>query len=499
MAALNAGNLSELSRSIAVPAYDRESSERRIVHLGVGGFHRAHLAEYVDALRSGGDLEWGLVGVGVLPQDRRMDEVLAEQDNLYTLVTVDPRGAEEARVIGSLSRYVFAPREPERAVAAMADPATRIVSLTITEGGYDVDDRTGEFAPSTPGVLADLEALAAGGAGGVAPESALGLLVASLDRRRRDGAGGLTVMSCDNIQRNGDVARAAVLGFAARVDEGLAEWIAENASFPHSMVDRITPATTDAVREDLRAGWGVEDRWPVRAESFKQWVLEEDFIAGRPAFERVGVQLVDDVGPYEKMKLRLLNASHQVMSHASLLHGYASVHETCSDPRFAALLAGYMRHEAAPTLDPVPGVDVESYCETLLSRFSSAAVKDTLARQVVDASERIPKFLLPVVRDALARGVEVRRSAFTVAAWCQRLLLHAADPDAGPLEDRNAESLLRAARREEETPGAFLDELEMFAEVREHGGFRRPFAEARRIIADRGVIAALHDLETSHS
>ncbi len=487
MVALNADNLDALAPEVERPAYDRTAVTSAIAHFGVGNFHRAHQAMFVDRILATGSTEWGICGVGLLPSDAAMRDALRQQDGLYTLVTAAPDGTETARVIGSLTDYLFAPDDPEAVLAKLADAGTRIVSLTITEGGYGIDDATGAFDPQDEATLADL----AGFGGDAPPRSALGYLVTALARRRRAQVPPFTVMSCDNIQGNGDVARTAVTGFAERVDAELGAWVGENVSFPSSMVDRITPVTTNETRALVKDRFGIEDRWPVRSEAFEQWVLEDDFALGRPPWETVGVQLVEDVEPYELMKLRLLNASHQAMSYLGILSGATFVHEVCADPLFAGFLRGYMHQEAIPTLLPVPGIDLDAYCEQLLARFGSEAVRDTLARQVVDGSDRIPKFLLPVVRAQLAGEGRIARAALVLAAWSVFLEGTAEDGTPTPVSDRRLDALQVAVAAERPTPGAFLDFAPVFGDLGADPALREAFIAARASLAARGARASI--------
>jgi mannitol 2-dehydrogenase len=321
------------------PSYDRSSVTAGIVHVGVGGFHRSHEAMYVDRLLAAGYTDWGICGVGTQPFDRRMVEVLRAQDFLYTLVLKHPDGRVEPRVIGSLVDHLYAPDDPEAVLERMAAPTTHVVSLTITEGGYLVDPGTGRFAASQPAVLLDLQP-------GAVPSSVFGLVTEALVRRRERGMRPFTVLSCDNIQGNGSVAREAFSAFAALRDPDLGEWVRAEVAFPSSMVDRITPVTSDQDRAALADGFGVDDGWPVVAEPFEQWVLEDDFSDGRPPWDEAGVQLVDDVAPYELMKLRLLNAGHQAIGYLGHLAGYRYTDEVCRDPDFARFLLSYLADEA---------------------------------------------------------------------------------------------------------------------------------------------------------
>jgi len=371
--------------------------EPGIVHVGVGGFHRSHLAVYVDDVLAGGHLSWGIRGIGLLPGDRRMHEVLASQDHLYTVVTMHGSGRRDLRVIGSIVDHLLVEDDPEAVLEAMASPDTHIISLTVTEGGY-FQRSDGSFDVDDDEIRSDAGNLSR-------PHTVFGLVVEALRRRRDRDLPSATVMSCDNLPGNGAAAKAAVVGLARLVDESLAEWISASTTFPSSMVDRITPATTPELVASISDDPGVDDRWPVPAEPFTQWILEDDFASGRPAFEDVGAQLVDDVAPYELMKLRLLNGAHQVIAHLGLPAGHVHVHEALADAELLATVRAYLEDEARPTLLPVPGIDVGDYIDTLLDRFANPAIADTLERLATDAHHRLRQFVVPVVVDRADRGL----------------------------------------------------------------------------------------------
>ncbi len=406
--------LGDLPPEVPRPTYDRAGLVAGIVHVGVGGFHRAHQAMYVDRLLAEGKArEFAICGVGVLPGDARMAEVLDAQDGLYTLVEKAPDGSITPHVIGSIVDYLHAPSDPEAVLAKLADPATRIVSLTVTEGGYNIDAVTGEFAADDPDVRHDLTS-------DEPPRTTFGLVTEGLRRRRAAGVPPFTVMSCDNIEGNGHVAQRVFTAYARLADLELGDWVENEVRFPNSMVDRITPVTTDDDVALVRDTLGIDDAWPVVCEPFTQWVLEDSFgPLGRPAFDEVGVQVVDDVRPYELMKLRLLNASHQSLCYFGYLSGYRLVHDVCQDPLFADFLLAYMEQEASPTLDPVPGIDLDAYRRELVARFSNANVRDTVARLCAESSDRIPKWLLPVIREQIAAGGPMERAAAVVASWAR--------------------------------------------------------------------------------
>ena len=370
------------------------------------------------------------------------------------------------------------------AIEAMAAPSTRIVSLTITEGGYHVNQADGSFDDSDPDIRADIE-----GAG--APTTAFWFITEALARRRTAGSAPFAVMSCDNVQGNGTVARQMITAFATLRDPDLGAWISEHVAFPNSMVDRITPATTDGHRAELARRFGVEDRWPVVCEPWTQWVLEDRFGSGRPPLEDVGVQVVDDVEPYELMKLRLLNGSHQAMGYLGTLAGHTVMHEVCQDPLFATFLLDYMNREATPTLQPVPGIDLDVYKPQLIERFSNAGVRDTVARLAAESSDRIPKWLLPVVRENLASGGSVRFAATVVAAWAR--YAEGVDEQGEPIDvvDRLADRLVPLARTQREEPLAFLSDREVFGDLVEQPRFVEAYREALASLHARGARATV--------
>ena len=489
MTPLNTDALASFASVFPTPTYDRTRVRTGIVHIGVGGFHRAHQAAYLDDLMNAGKaLDWGISGVGLLAQDRRMHEVMTNQDCLYTLVVKHPDGSLHPRVVGSIIQYLFAPDDPEAVLALMADPGTRIVSLTITEGGYLVHPVTGEFDTDEPSVQEDLRA-------GSTPTTAFGFITEALSRRRERGVPPFTVMSCDNIPGNGEVARKTISAFARLKHPELAWWMESEVSFPNSMVDRITPVTTSADKALLAERFGVEDAWPVVCEPFIQWVLEDSFSAGRPPLQDVGVQMVKDVEPYELMKLRLLNAGHQALCYLGYLSGYRYAHEVCQDPLFTAFLLGYMDHEATPTLPRVAGVDLEQYKHQLIERFANPEVQDTLARLCAESSDRIPKWLLPVIREQLASGGEIARSALVVAAWAR--YAEGRDEQGQPIEgvDRLRDQLIARARRQRDEPLIFISDRDLFGDLVDNERFVLAYRSALDSLHSRGAVATIKALQ----
>jgi mannitol 2-dehydrogenase len=485
---LSTANLDRLGGHVDRPAYDRAAVQVGIVHLGVGGFHRAHQAMYLDRLMNAGEaLDFGICGVGILPGDRHMSDVMRDQDCLYTLVERNPDGSTSARIIGSLVRYLYGPDDPEAVIDALTDAGTRIVSLTVTEGGYCLDPVTNAFDPNNAAVQHDLHSAEA-------PQTAFAYLVEALARRRALGRTPFTVVSCDNLPGNGRIARGSVAGFAALRDRELAAWIRTSVPFPNSMVDRITPATTDADRDEFARQVGWRDDWPVFCEPFTQWVLEDQFPAGRPPLGDAGVQLVAQAGPYEVLKLRLLNAGHQALGYLGYLAGHRFVHEAAADP----LLAGfYLRYsdEVRPTLPTVEDVDVTAYRDELVGRFANRYVGDTLERICAYSSDRMPKFVLPAAHENLAAGRDVRCAATLVAGWAR--FCEGLDEQGAPIDlvDPLAHQLHeRAATTRDGDPLAFLADRSLFGGLVDDPAFTEPYLEALQSLHARGTRATLQNL-----
>lgn len=408
---LNQHNLNRLAPEVVLPAYTLSDTRQGIAHIGVGGFHRAHQAYYTDALMNlGEDLDWAICGIGLRTEDRRARDDLKEQDCLFTLFELGDGDDTEVRVIGAIRDMLLAEDGAGAVIDKLADPQIRIVSLTITEGGYCIDDSSGEFMAHLPQIQHDL-------AHPDAPKTVFGFLCAALAERRAAGTPAFTLMSCDNLPHNGAVTRKALLAFAALRDGDLRDWIEANVSFPNAMVDRITPMTSPSHRLQLADRHGVDDAWPVVCEPFVQWVLEDKFVNGRPAWEKVGVQFTDDVTPYEEMKIKLLNGSHLALTYLGFLKGYRYVHETMNDPLFVRYMRAYMDLDVTPQLSPVPGIDLTDYKNTLVERFSNQAIADQLERVCSDGSSKFPKFTVPTINRLIADGLEVKRAALVVAAW----------------------------------------------------------------------------------
>ncbi|MGF9757905.1 mannitol dehydrogenase family protein [Microvirga sp. 0TCS3.31] len=481
---LNLNHLADLQPAVARPNYRRAELRAGILHIGVGNFHRAHQAVYLDDLfNAGKSRDWALIGAGIRSGDRTMRQALEPQDWLTTVVELEP-GANHARVTGAMVDFVPIGEDGRAIIQALDDPALHIVSLTITEGGYCIDPGTGAFNPEHPDIVHDAAHLQT-------PRSAFGVILAALKRRRDEGLAPFTVMSCDNIPHNGNVAREAVAGLADLIDPSLAAYVREQVAFPNSMVDRITPATTDRERAALAERFGVQDNWPVFCEPFRQWVLEDHFPSGRPALEEVGVTFTPDVAAFELMKLRILNGGHAAIAYPAGLLGIHFVHEAMEDPLVRGFLDKLELEEIIPCVPPVPGVDLQDYYRLIARRFSNPDVGDTIPRLAQDGSNRQPKFILPSTRDRLRDGADVTGLALVSALWCRYCagLNDQGQPFA--LDDPNASRLTPTASAAREDASAFLNLTDIFGDLSENPVFRFRFEAALSRLWREGTRATL--------
>jgi mannitol 2-dehydrogenase len=459
---LNAKNLSSLPKEVIVPAYDRAKVKTGIVHVGIGGFHRAHQAFYTDQLLAEfGVTDWGICGIALLNHDKRIYDTLVDQDGLYSLMITEADGSTHVKVIGSIVEYLFAPENPDAVIEKMAHPDVKIITLTITEGGYNFNPSTGQFMPENQATQADI----------VNPENPatiFGYLTQAIKRRKERGLKGITIQSCDNIQQNGVVAKEMLLAYITLAAPELLNWVEENISFPNAMVDRITPVTSQEAIDLLDTQFKIADAWPVVCEPFCQWIIEDDFINGRPDWNLVGAQFVKDVHPYEKMKIRLVNGGHVALGFTGYLNGYTFVYETMADPVFFNFVKDFLNEEVTSILDEVPGINVEEYKETLMQRFSNPYIKDQLTRIFSESSAKIPKFLMPTINDQLAKGVSLKRAALILAAWCHYL----AETEAKEVQDDMKTLLIKEALESiNGDPLAFLKIISIFGDIAEKKEF----------------------------
>jgi mannitol 2-dehydrogenase len=445
-----------------VPRYHREALRPRILHVGVGGFHRAHMAVYTDEVAGDGG-SWGIRGVGLLDADRRMADVLLKQDHLYTVIERDSDGSRP-RIVGSIVDFAFVAGDVGAFSTQVADPDVVILSLTITEGGYSLE----------------------------APNPTIEAIVSALDSRRRADATPITVLSCDNLPSNGEVARHAITTVAGARGEEIERYVATACTFPNSMVDRITPQTKEEDRAWLRDEVGIDDGWPVVCERFRQWVVEDHFIAGRPRWETVGVLFTDRVQDWELYKLRMLNASHSCMAYLMALAGVVYVDEAIRIPVVRQYLERLLETEAIPTLREIPDHPPSAYARTVLQRLENTGVRDQIARLCIDGTAKFPSFLIPTVEAQLASGGSVECAALALAAWSRYLATVPAHQRAPDSRGERAAELAIDALGE---PSTFLDLDDVFtAPLRESRVFRDSFVAASRSIAAQGPLHAMESL-----
>jgi mannitol 2-dehydrogenase len=482
---LSAAALGSLPDGVAAPRYKRADLSPGVFHIGVGNFHRAHQAVYLDDLFNlGASRDWAIVGTGVRPADAAMRAALQAQDWLTTVVEQEAH-LSSARVTGAMIDFV-APGDSAAILAAMTRPEIRIVSLTVTEGGYYISPATQKFDPAHPDIIADVK-------GFEAPKTAFGLIAVALKRRRAAGIKPFTVMSCDNIPGNGHVTENAVAGLAELADPELAAWIRKNVAFPNSMVDRITPATSDRERNLLKEQWGVEDAWPVFCEEFKQWVIEDHFCAGRPELEKVGVTFAENVAPYELMKIRILNGGHAAIAYPAALLDIHFVHEAMEDGQIAAFLEKLSKTEIMPTVPPPPATDLEDYRQLIARRFANPKIGDTIARLCLDGSNRQPKFILPTARARLEGGQSATGLALVSALWCR--YCHGVSESGRTIapNDDNWDRLQAHARRAKDDPRAYLEMTDIFGGLASDPAYVAAFSKALNSLWAKGVRATLDD------
>jgi mannitol 2-dehydrogenase len=474
-----------MNGTVALPAYDRARLTPGIVHIGLGNFHRAHMAVYLDDLFAVGlGQDWAILGAGVREGDARMREALLAQDCLSTVIELDPAG-HRARRVGSMTGFVEVQPDNAALIATMADPAIRIVSLTVTEGGYFVDAATGRFDPTAPEIVADA-------ARPDHPATAFGAILAALRARRAAGIAPFTVMSCDNLPGNGHVTRDAVTGLARLSDPALADWVAANVAFPNGMVDRITPATGPRERA-LAASFGLDDPVPVTCEPFRQWVLEDHFPAGRPPLEQVGVTFTPHVHAYEAMKIRILNGGHAIIAYPGGLLDIDLVHGAMAHPLIADFLEKVERDEIIPHVPPVPDTDLGDYFATIKGRFANPEIADTIRRLCLDGSNRQPKFILPSLRDNLAAGRMPTGLILECALWCRYC---AGISDSGAViapNDPAWDRLTVVAQAARAEPARWLAMDDIYGATGRDPAVIAAFTRALDALWEKGTVAVLTD------
>ncbi len=482
---LGNATLDSLPGNIVRPRYDRTSLRPGIVHIGVGNFHRAHQAWYLHRLMQDGQaLDWAIIGAGVRAYDAGMREKLLKQDCLTTLIELDPSGTS-AEVVGPMIDYLPIEEGNGPLIAQMADPAIRIVALTVTEGGYYIDPVTNGFDANHADILHDA-------ANPDTPRTAFGAMVAALKLRRDRGIGPFTGQSCDNLLGNGRILRQTVVSLARLSDPGLADWIEENCSFPNSMVDCIVPATGPK-EIALAQAFGIEDQAPVTHENFRQWVIEDDFCAGRPNWDRAGATFSDDVHAFETMKLRVLNAGHQVISNPGEILSVETISDCMAHPLISALFRKVQTEEIAPHVEAVPGMTPGQYVDLIERRFSNAAIVDTTRRVAFDGSSRHTGFVLPIVRDGLASGAPIEGLALVEAMWARMCEGTRADGSTIDSNDPFWDSLVVAAKAARDRPLAWLEQSQFYGDLVDEPRFVEAFERWLGLIWRQGCEAALRE------
>ena len=480
---LSNATLPQLPDAVVRPTYDRAALTPGIVHIGLGNFHRAHQAWYLHRLfQDGADHDWAIVGAGVRPYDAAMRDRLAAQDYLTTLIELDPAGSS-AEVTGSMIDYVEVAEGNGPLIARMAEPAIRIVALTVTEGGYYIDPATGGFDEAHPDMIHDA-------AHPDAPRTAFGAMIAALRRRRDAGTGPFTAQSCDNLQGNGRVLRQTLVSLARMQDPDLADWIDAECSFPNSMVDCIVPATGPKELA-LAADLGIDDAAPVTHENFRQWVIEDNFCAGRPDWDRAGATFSDRVHDYETMKIRILNGGHQVIADPGEVMGVATIAGCMEHPLISALLRKVETEEILPHVHPVPGKTPAEYLDLILSRFSNPKIVDTTRRVAFDGSSRHPGFILPSVRDGLKAGTPISGLALVSACWARYCTGTREDGSTVEPNDPLWPMLTERAEAARDDPSAWLGMTQIYGDLGQDERFAKAFSHWLGKIHDAGTATAI--------
>lgn len=469
---LNAENLSSLPTNVSIPSYDRDQITTSILHIGVGNFHRSHQAYYIhELIDKCKELNYGICGVDLLESDRKIYNILKDQDGLYTLYTKEPNGAHKAKIIGSIVEYFYGPENPLAVIERMASPEIKIISLTIAEDGYLLNEITGAFDINHPAVTEDIK-------NPFSPKTVFGYLMQSFKLRKLRNLPGCTILSCDNIKSNGDTMKQSLYNYVSKTEPDLLDWIIANTSFPNTMVDRISPITNSNDTTSLKEDFAIDDQWPVICEPFSQWVIEDQFIHSRPNWDKVGVQYTQNIRPFENLKLRLLNASHTILGILGTLHGYKTVYEVAQDEDFMQFLKLFMNDEVTPTLTDSDQESIENYKKSLVARFQNPHINDQLFRICQESSAKIPLFILPTIKYHLQNGKHLKQAAFIIAAWVK--YNDGVDDNDNPYEiiDTISNTLIRTAALSIQNPMKFIEIKSVFGDLGENEVFRSYYLEA---------------------
>ena len=482
---LNENNLESIQSDVLKPNYIRSNLSAGILHIGVGNFHRAHLSWYLHRLMQK-DLakDWAIIGSGITQYDVKMREGLQVQDFLTTLIELNPEGNQSCEVVGPMIGYVPVEKNNQKLIIAMSDSNIRIVSLTVTEGGYFLDEN-GDFNLKHPDIIHDIN-------NPDIPKTVFGVIVSALKNRKKNNIGPFTGLSCDNLMQNGNKLKQAIIGIAKEQDLELSEWINQNCTFPNAMVDCIVPRTGE-IEIDIVRNLGIEDLAPVSHEDFRQWVIEDKFCKGRPPWEKVGVQFSDNVHGYEDQKIRILNGGHQILANAAELLNIETVRDAMKNKMIVSLLEKIEKGEIIPHIKPVPGYTPLEYYELIASRFSNPSIQDTTRRVAFDGSSRHAGFLVPSIKDGIKHNISIIGLSLAEALWAR--MCEGTREDGSIIEpnDPHWEKLNACAKKSKENPLEWLEQLEIYGDTSKDNKFRDYFSKWLKMIYEEGVENTLNE------
>ena len=483
---LNRSNLNEIEKKgVTIPSFCSEDLKVGIIHFGVGNFHRSHQAVYLNSLfNQGFDLDWAIAGAGVRADDEHKRQMFKSQDYLFSVIE-QSANKNSVEIVGSIIDYVTIDTK-DKLIEKLCDESIRIISLTITEGGYFIDSSTGLFDEKDPDILYDSK-------NPQDPKTVFGLILTALKRRKESGIPAFTIMSCDNIPHNGKVTRNTLSGLASLSDKEFSSWITKNVAFPNGMVDRITPATTQREIDFLKDTENIDDQIPVFCEDFTQWVLEDNFPTGRPALEKVGVEFVEDVSPYENMKIRILNGGHAIIAYLSGLMDINLAYEAMANPLVLKFFKKIQENEILPILPPVPNTDLHEYYLKIQDRFSNPKIEDSIRRLCLDGSNRQPKFIIPTIADCITKGVDFKGLALESALWCRYCYGTTQNNKVIENNDPNWDKLQAVAKEAKQRPLAWLEMKNIYGETSNNSKFQEYFTNYLHDIWSKGVEAVVEE------
>ncbi|MCR1026298.1 mannitol dehydrogenase family protein [Cellulophaga baltica] len=466
---LNTENTNSLPNSILKSNVDRDKIKTGIAHIGLSNFHRAHQAYYMhELIEQHQELNFGICGIDLLESDRKIYNILKDQDGLYTLITKKANGTIDYKIISSIIEYFYGPENPLAAIERLARPDIKIISLTIAEDGYHLNETTGEFNLTHPQVKEDSLSK-------FNPKTVFGYLTQVFNLRKERGLPGCTILSCDNIQANGDTVKKSFFNYVEKTTPSLLPWLQENTSFPNSMVDRITTVTSAKDIELFKETYNIYDQWPVVSEPFSKWIIEDNFISGKPDWEKIDIQFVKDIEPFENAKLRILNAGHSILGILGTLNGYKYVHEVANDEDFISFLENYIKTEVTPSLQNTEQQNLKAYKKEVIDRFKNPHINDSLSRICKESSSKIPIFVFPTLLKQLSNQESIAHATFVMAAWCK---YYDGVDDYGKtfdITDNLSNQLIRTAALSQQNPQLFLENNSLFKDLVHHDRFKERF------------------------